>query len=68
MSATSKRDRALQAGIEPVTDKAMHTGDAPMPEHLAVELAVDMAAVPEPEIETPRPKARKKAKKENDDG
>jgi len=52
MSATSKRDRALLAGEEPVTGKAIHEGSEPMPEHL------DMAAKspdPEPEPDTEPP-------------
>ena len=34
MSATSKRDRALVAGEEPVTGKDIHQGEAPPPEYL----------------------------------
>lgn len=66
MSATSKRDRALQTGAEPVTDKSIHMGDEPMPEYLDV----DMAAMPvEDELpeEKPKKKARKKTE-ESDDG
>lgn len=65
MSATSKRNRALMAGVEPVTDKSIHMGNEPMPEHLAQELAVNMAVIPDDE---PTKKVRKKSKKEKDDG
>ena len=42
MSATSKRNRALQAGIEPVTGKDLH---------LEADMAIDMAAVAEVKVE-----------------
>lgn len=37
MSATSKRNRALLSGEEPVTGKSIHLGDEPMPEYLDVK-------------------------------
>jgi len=56
MSATSKRDRALLAGVEPVTGKSIHLGDEPMPEHLDIapqtqDPVPDVAPEPEPDPE-----------------
>jgi len=66
MSATSKRNRALLAGEEPVTDKSIYLGDEPVPEHLGL----DKPPVAEPDVpEEPVKLAKKKAKKkESDDG
>ena len=50
MSATSKRNRALLAGKEPVTGKAMHTGEEPMPDYLDLP---DKS--PDPAPEPPEP-------------
>ena len=52
MSATSKRNRALQAGIEPVTGKDLH---------LEADMAIDMAAA------APEVQAEPRAEQENDD-
>lgn len=69
MSATSKRDRALQAGVEPVTDKAIHTGDEPMPDYLDVNMADPEVVAPiAEEAPSTKKKSKKKAVKESDDG
>lgn len=66
MSATSKRDRALQAGVEPVTDKAIHTGDEPMPDYLDVNMADPEVVAPiEEPVEALEPDAEEQ---ESDDG
>lgn len=71
MSATSKRDRALQAGVEPVTDKSIHKGDEPMPDYLDVNMADPQMVAPideEPEKPSTKKRSKKKAVKESDDG
>lgn len=54
MSATSKRNRALRAGLEPVTGK-----------DLQADMAIDMAAAPE--VTDDPPVADPPDKKEEDD-
>ncbi len=68
MSATSKRDRALKAGLEPVTDKSIHMGDEPMPEYLDTNMAAAPEVVVTPEVVAAPEVVAEPEEQENDDG